>query len=625
MLFARLLLLAISIHGSRSGAVDVLTNNYDNHRSGANLEESMLDTANVSPETFGRLFSYPVDGPVFSQPLIATGVEIPGQGARDVVYIATANNSVFAFDTQGEGKVLLWKRTFAQLPGGRAAMVSGILSTPVIDRGTSSIYVVTGFMDGSEGKFVLHALDLGSGAEKHFGPALIQGSVKIDSTVVPFHPTNKRIAVQRAALAIAQGRLIVAFGGDFFEGWVFSYDKNDLQAAPRAFCTICASRVSAISKIDYLDAHCILLGPGGGIWQSGRGPVVGDDGTVYFFTGNKQHVIKDGCKILPSNNACSQCAGPQECTCKVNRSAGVCRGHDACHANQARDERQFDTHDSLIALTPALDLVGWYRPENWNASGVNGLEYNDLDLGGSGPLLIPGTSRLAGGGKQGVMYLLDIKPTTEPCQPSLGRNCIAARALQSFQVAPIPLRPNEYYRHILGGPVLWARHGQAGGARMFVWRENDTLRSYAVSDAFEGCDQNNPAPTTSHDCPALARSEDYIDHHPGGILALSAHGGEPSSAIVWAAKHNSMSGPAKLMAFKASPDAAAPGQLAKIWDSSYCEGDALVAGSEFVPPTVANGKVYLATGAGRVEVFGSIPKRECVRQALPANFGPMMQ
>ena len=146
-----------------------------------------------------------------------------------------------------------------------------------------------------------------------------------------------------------------------------------------------------------------------------------------------------------------------------------------------------------------------------------------------------------------------------------------------------------------------------------------------LSDRFVGCDTDNPAPTTSHNCAAAARSEDFIDHHPGGILALSAKAGDPSTAIVWASKNHSIGGPAKLMAFKAMPDPSNPAQLAKLWDSSYCEGDALETGSEFVPPVVANGKVYLATGAGTVEVFGLIPKRECVRQPLPANLGPMMQ
>ncbi len=618
-------LLALLCGAHARAATEVLTHSYDNYRTGANLSESTLNTSNVVPETFGRLFSYRVDGPVFSQPLIATQVQMPDQVLRDVVYLTTANNSVYAFDTESDGKSLLWRRTLAESPDGRAAIVSGILSTPVIDRATNSIYVVSGLMDGTQGKFVLHALDLGNGSERHVGPVVIEGSVEIDSTIVPFQPTRTRIGVQRAALAIAQGKLIVAFGGDFFEGWVFSFDKANLQAPPRAFCTTCVSHVSAISKINYLDSACILLGPGGGIWQSGRGPVIDAQGTIYFFTGNKQHVIKDGCRISPSVNACSSCVNPEGCTCKGNRSSGACRGHDACSANHAQDDRKFDTNEALIALTPTLELAGWFRPDNWDASGINGLEYNDLDLGGSGPLLIPGTSRLIGGGKQGVMYLLDVAPGSAPCESSLKEACIGPNPVQSFQVAPIPLRPNEYYRHILGGPVLWPRPVEQGGARVFLWRENDTLRSFVFSDRFEGCDTENPAPTTSHNCPAAARSEDFIDHHPGGILALSAYGSDSPTAIVWASKNQSMSGPAKLMAFKALPEPSSPTQLTKLWDSSFCEGDALDAGSEFVPPTIANGKVYLATGAGKVEVFGLIPKRNCVRQPVPMNFGPMLQ
>jgi len=620
----------LGVGAEARAAADVLVNNYDDFRTGANRNESILNVSNVRSETFGHLFSYSVDGAVFGQPLVVSGVRVPHRGLRDVVYITTANNSVYAFDAQGGEGALLWQKSLTRLPHGGAATVIGIYSTPVIDRSGHAIYVVAGLMEGSRAKYVLHALDLSDGNEKSSGPVVIDGSVKVDSTLVPFEPTDTRIAVQRAALAIAQGKTIVAFGGDFFEGWVFSYDKTDLQRPPAVFCTTCVSRVAAISGVRYIDPDCTFLGPGGGIWQAGRGPVVDADGRVYFFTGNKAHVIKAGCMIPPNSNSCAACSSAEGCLCKGIGSPKVCRGPDTCVAHEARNRDLFDVNESLIQLNPAdgLKLTGWFRPANWDDPGPDGLEMSDLDLGSSGPVLIPGTTRLMGGGKQGVLYLLETAPPASSCIPSLTNTCISPASpnpIQSFQVAPPPPQPHQYYRHLFGGPAIWSRPAAEGGSLAFVWRENDYLRSYPVSDKFEGCDTRSPAPTTSHNCLSSAQSTDFADRHPGGILAISAKGSDAATAIVWASVSRVMNGPGRLMAFKAIPEASTPTRLTKLWDSELCEGDRLEGGSDFIPPTVANGKVYLATGANKVEVFGLIEPRECTPQALPDLLGPMLQ
>ena len=610
-------------------ATDVLVNNYDNFRTGANLSEPILNVSNVKPETFGRLFSYSVDGAVLGQPLVVSGISILDGGLRDVVYVTTANNSVYAFDARGGSGAPLWQRTLTELPDGSAATTVGIYSTPVIDRPNRTIYVVAGLMQGSTAKYVLHALDLSDGSEKRSGPVVISGSVKVDSTLVAFEPTNTRIAVQRAALAIAQGKVIVAFGGDFFEGWAFSYDKSNLQAPPSTFCTTCVSRVAAISGIEYLDADCVFLGPGGGIWQAGRGPVVDTDGMLYFFTGNKAHVINSGCTIPKNDNSCAACSTAGGCLCKGIGAPKVCRGPDTCIAHEAEDHRLFDVNESLIRLNPGkgLELTGWFRPGNWLDTGADGLEVSDLDLGSAGPALIPGTKRLIGGGKQGVLYVLDTTPASA-CVPSLTRTCLSAGSpnpVQSFQVAPPPPPPNDYYRHLFVGPVIWSRARGDGGALAFVWRENDYLRSYPISNQFDGCDTNAPPTTTSHNCPSSAQSNDFIDHHPGGILAISANGGDDATGIVWASTTRGIDGPGKLMAFKATAETSKPGQLTKIWDSDFCEEDQLHRGSDFIPPTVANGRVYLATGANKVEVFGLMQARECAAPPLQEFSAPMLQ
>src|SRR3954447_11562710 len=77
--------------------IDVLTNRYDVSRTGANLQEKILNTRNVAAGQFGKVFEREVDGDIYAQPLIKTNVNIPSVGLRDVVYIATGNNSLYAF------------------------------------------------------------------------------------------------------------------------------------------------------------------------------------------------------------------------------------------------------------------------------------------------------------------------------------------------------------------------------------------------------------------------------------------------------------------------------------------------------------------------------------------------
>ena len=596
------LVAALAFTTGHAAPGDVLTQGYNPYRTGAQLDEKILNVDNVGPATFGKTATLQVDGYVHAQPLVVHSLKMDGEAAVDVVYIATGNNSVFAFDVTGNRDRLLWKRHLTATPAEGTGRDIGILSTPVIDRKTATLFVVTSAIGEHKGRYSLHALDLRDGSEKQGGPVLIGGRVQVDGQAIEFQPTDKRIAVQRAALALANGKLVVAFGGDFFEGWVFAYDAADLRRPPAAICTTCVSLVHSISKADYLSAECTFLGPGGGIWQSGRGPVVDDRGMIYFFTGNKAHIIKQGCLIPEGRNACAQCALPGGCACGGVGQEKVCRGPDTCIANQSRDRRSFDMHEALIKLDPDRDLqiAGWFRPDNWNAAGIHGLEFNDLDLGGSGPLLIPGTSHLVGGGKEGVMYLLDADLPRDRPAP-----------LQSFAVASVPNPPLQYYRHILGGPALWSRPTHPDGSRLFVWRMNDTLRSYRVTDHFADCDRHDVQPTATDNCHSIATSKEQINHHPGGILSISANGGKADSAIVWAYTSVVGNGPGKLMAFKALPEAAAPERLKKIWDSDACAGDAIESGSTFAAPTVSNGRVYVATGADRIDVFGLIAQRPC--------------
>lgn len=160
----------------------VATAQYDNARLGANLSETILTTRNVNSTQFGKLYSLPVEGDVYAQPLYLPGVEIPGKGKHNVVYIATEHDSVYAFDADSSSSPKLWETSFVDPAKGVTTIPSrdvhcpfirpqiGITSTPVIDPATGTLYVLARTKEGDQYVQRLHALDVASGAEKFGGP-----------------------------------------------------------------------------------------------------------------------------------------------------------------------------------------------------------------------------------------------------------------------------------------------------------------------------------------------------------------------------------------------------------------------------------------------------------------------
>src|SRR6201996_2338144 len=143
----------------RAGAQRVITSQYDNARTGANLNETHLTPGNVNVQHFGQLFTLHVDGDVYAQPIFLGGVEIPGKGRHDVLFIATEHDSVYAFDAYGNTRTPLWQVRFLErgsstVPAGDAhcpfiAPEIGVTSTPVIDTVSGTLYVLARTMDRS--------------------------------------------------------------------------------------------------------------------------------------------------------------------------------------------------------------------------------------------------------------------------------------------------------------------------------------------------------------------------------------------------------------------------------------------------------------------------------------------
>jgi hypothetical protein len=177
--------------------IDVLTNRYNNARTGANLNETRLNQSNVNVNGFGKIFARGVDGQIYAQPLIVSDLEIPELGKRSIVIVATTRNMVYAFDAENaEACHPIW-RVDCDGKLGNPVLHSdygtqyndftseiGITSTPVIDRQSGTLYLTAKSKEIRLGKphyfYRLHALDIRTGGARPHSPAIIAETIVND-------------------------------------------------------------------------------------------------------------------------------------------------------------------------------------------------------------------------------------------------------------------------------------------------------------------------------------------------------------------------------------------------------------------------------------------------------------
>ena len=502
--------------------VSVLTQHNNNSRTGANLNETTLTTANVK-SNFGKLFSMPVDGFVFAQPLY-----MPNLGGHNVLFVATAHDSVYAFDADSGAP--LWQVSLGMsvsnlvINGTNILVEVGIISTPVIDPSTNTLYVVAKTNDGTISNpvqvFRLHALNILTGAEKLGGPVQIaatypgSGDPNDGAGNVLFVASEEN---QRAALTLVNGvvyRVVyVAFAShedrNPYHGWVLAYNAANLQ------------QLAA-----YNDTPNSLRG---GIWMSGQGLVADSNNNVYLITGNSQ---------------------------------------------SSTDTAVGDYGESFLKLGlsgNALSVLDFFKANNYHA-----LNVSDVDLGSGGPVAIPGTTYIIGGGKQGLLYLVNTNDMGQLQQTS-------DRVVQEFQAD----------KGLIGSPVFW---NNPASPTLYVWGGPlDSLKAFSFSN---GQFNTTPASASSVQTP-----KGYI---PCGALSVSSNQSVAGTGIVWAtiplADPDSATVAGKLYAFDAT------NVSNELWDSGQnTTRDDYGNFAKFCPPTVANGKVYVATDSGQVCAYGLNP------------------
>jgi hypothetical protein len=563
-----------------TGFPGVLTYHNNNLRTGLNAHETTLTPANVNSSQFGKLFTYNLDGDVHAQVLYIANITIGGV-AHNVVFVATEHDSVYAFDADGKQSTPLWQVSCMVLHGtacsstGPTAAVStvsckdvappgftcpnpfevGIVSTPVIDATSQTLYVVAKTREDSASKlsncvtnpnpppafycyyFQLHALNLATGTEKPGSPAVISFA---GSTSLPrFNPLREN---NRAALLLSGGKLYIAFGSRFdvhpYHGWLFAYRTSTFQRAATPFnSTPVAMSLTCSNLASATDA--------GGIWSVGA--VAADSlGSLFVSTGQG---VFDNAKNFG---------------------------------------------DTFLRLDPnSLLLVDHFTP--FNQADLN---CEDWDAGSGGPLLLPDA---AGSTTHPHLMIAGTKEGEgNPAYHPLGRLYLIDRdTMGGYDTSSDNiLQELQDFGTVFNTPAYWNGFVYVGPSPSDMLGQSPapvSLKAFSISKA------------TLSSSSVFQTDSNNLYSYPGANPSVSANG--TTNGIVWTLQRKPPSQPSLLHAYNAT-------SLKELYNSSMKAADAIKNVTVFTLPTVASGKVYLtahysvASGTvplGTLYIFGLLP------------------
>jgi fibronectin type 3 domain-containing protein len=553
-------------------SADVLTYRDDGFNTGQTLSETALTPANVNTTDFGKLFTVPLDGRMYAQPLYKQGVSITSgssTGTHNVIFAASEHDSVYAIDA--DNGQTLWQDSFINPAAGVTPVPSvdvgavvlpeiGITSTPVIDPTTNTLYtcVYTKEVRGGANHYVyrFHALDLSSGQEQFGGPLLVADTIfdGLNYTFVSgpaVHGTgvgnvggtltlNTFRQLQRPALTLDNGTVYVAFGShndqEPAHGWILGFNHadthNQLQLAA-------AFNVTPNGDL-------------GTIWQSGGKLAVDQSGFLYAMIGNGTFDTTLDANGFPVNG-----------------------DYGDTFVKLAVDSSSSPTNQNKNGW--GLKVVDYFAPHN-----VQTLTSTDLDIGSGAPLLLPDSAGspahphlLVGGGKAGTLYLID--------RDNMGKfNPSTDNIVQEL--------PGLYQQGIWGPAAYF-------NGTVYVAGSVPTLNAAAITLAIQN------GQLSAH---PVSLSQDLYGFE-GSVPSISANGS--ADGIIWNLDHDS----SQLRAYDATSYSGllyTSAQAAKGRDSS-----GMVV--KFTTPTVANGRVYV--GATQALVAYGLLGSRMARPAAPTG------
>jgi Domain of unknown function (DUF4082)/F5/8 type C domain/Secretion system C-terminal sorting domain/Fibronectin type III domain len=564
-------------------AQSIWTQHNDQGRTGWYPYETNLTTNNINTNTFGLAFTQTVDDKILAQPLVIMKVNIPGFGLKNVVYAATLNNSVYAFDADVSGNAY-WQKNFTNKISAtgtdctncRPALSSdihpslcggtygdfkgnmGICTTPVIDTSAGTMFFVTKIVNFNDGILdnhsyragikdeynytttcfhqYLHAIDITTGNERPNSPVEITGTLngagdgQTSAGRITFDPRRQ---FTRAGLVLSNGKVYISFAAHCdnnpSHGWVLSYNSSTLAQVNAYISTPNDGR--------------------GGIWMSGTAPAVDENGNLYVATGNSLDEDRttneyNTFNALPSNS--------------VNRGEGV------------------------IKLAPDLTISSFFTPFNYIS-----LDDADLDFP-TQVLLIPNTNFAITAAKDANMYVMD--------KTGLGGyNSTKNSILQTVYNG--------------GGGSFHSSFAYFGGQTtqyFYVYPENISLKAYPIIAGGLG------TPIVNNTMPSPSGSQ-------GGYMSVSSNGSDPATGVLWA--YQAINGcDANQSNCRGILHALSANNITnELWNSEMIATDKLAVYNKFLCPTIGLGKVYIGANTNQLVVYGLKTNTSCLTNVAPGK------
>ncbi len=596
----------------------VLTYHNDGNRDGVNPNETMLQASTLgSSYTPTPQWMAVTDGEIYTQPLYVHQLVVNGV-AKNVVFAATQNNSVYAWDsdsTSSTGTVLasVSLNNASDLGSGYTEIAApwsdmpscgspaiqpeiGITSTPVIDVSVTPpvMYLVSKHedIDGSGNKTYrqkLHALEADTLQELPGSPLNLDTAFATNSAP-GFDPQK---TLQRAGLALANSgngssQIWASWGAicdgalhyGFEIGFTYSYTSGGFSSTYNVFNP---------------EAGCAQKACIGGIWMGGSAPAVDANGNIYFAIGNGgDH--NEGSTTFSNSVVRLTASGLQDYYSPPDYDA-LNGGHTvvAC------------TNPNPAKCPPpcALDSTGHYCQLT--------LTTGDLDLGSGGVVLLsPSFSmnhpEIVAAGKQGMVYVIyadsmghvdsnSANPTQYAC--TTATTPTAGAIAQCF--AALPGNASDTDRGSRGAPAfLSAAVGTTQYNYLYFAGILDTLKAFKLENE-NGLGLLNITPSTP-----LSPHKFQFPGAPPSVTWNAAQSSNVTNAIVWALEtggygtFTNPAGPAVLYAYKAIPTGTGTGSLGtELWDTSAYNSTVPgnPGGVKFVAPTIADGKIFVAGGS----------------------------
>ena len=523
--------LVLSTALATAAQISVLTQHNDIGRTGQNTNETILNTSNVNVAHFAKLFSLPVAGQIYAQPLYVQNVTING-ASHNVLIVATETDHVYAFDADTKG-VALWTASMVdQAHGAKSGEHSlqssttigctdlqpqiGISSTPVIDSTAKTIYVEAKSQLGSTYIHRLHALDLTTGDEKVPGPVEITASESgtgdgSENGTVTFDPLHQH---NRTGLLLLNGEVYVAFASHCdsgpYHGWLFAYNTTN-----------------------FARSSFLMTTPNGGLggfWMAGSGVAADGNGNIYIASGNGTF--------------------------------------DTTHVPATE---LADTVMKLGTTNGNISLLDYFTPSDQNC-----LEANDIDLGSGGVLVLPTQpgahpDLLVAAGKEGAIYVVNRDQMTAKNVHYVGKSDCTTDDPEILE---------ESASGAVGGmwsmPAYW-------NSTLYYWGSGDVLKSIPLTAGLPDF-THITGNSTSIGFPGATPSISSNGTAAGTAILWaidSSQYGSPGPGP----------GPAVLYAYDATNISNELWNSTQAADHRDQPGNAV----KFSVPTIANGKVYIGT------------------------------